>query len=385
MSAEISNLIDSNPMTRESQEKLERLIRLINKESLSGLLIHLQPNFAWLTAGGSNGVDSSRESGVGTLLVRHDGRKFVLANRIEMARLLTEELAGQDYEPIDFAWEDERANPQFVPEVARKLVTERLPLGSDSVFGTATRVMEAAISRARYRLTDDEIDRFRSLGRDAGTAIGKMAHALMPGISEQDVARRAVDALAKVGATSVVTLVAADDRIKRYRHPVPTDLLWRKSLMIVVCARRDGLIASLSRIVCAGEIPDELIQRTKLTADVNAKVLAATRPGMSGAEIFGVAARAYSDAGFPGEQQLHHQGGAIGYRTRDWVAHPLCTERVQERQAFAWNPSITGTKIEETCLVLREGIEMMTTTANWPSIPVAVDGRTCLLPDVLSL
>ncbi len=29
-------------MTRESQEKLERLIRLINKESLSGLLIHLQ-------------------------------------------------------------------------------------------------------------------------------------------------------------------------------------------------------------------------------------------------------------------------------------------------------------------------------------------------------
>jgi antitoxin VapB len=372
-------------MTRESQEKLERLIRLINKESLSGLLIHLQPNFAWLTAGGSNGVDSSRESGVGTLLVRHDRRKFVLANRIEMARLLNEELAGQDYEPVEFAWEDERANPEFVAEVARKLVTEQLPLGSDSAFGNATRVVEAAISRARYRLTDDEIDRFRSLGRDAGTAIGKMARALTPGISEQDVARRAVDALAKVGATSVVTLVAADDRIKRYRHPVPTDRLWRKSLMIAVCTRRDGLIASLTRIVCAGEIPDELIQRTKLTADVNAKVLAATRPGMSGAEIFAVAARAYSKAGFPGEQQLHHQGGATGYRTRDWVAHPRCTEQVQEGQAFAWNPSITGTKIEETCLVLQEGIELMTTTANWPSIPVAVDGRTCLLPDVLSL
>ena len=128
-------------MTRESQEKLERLIRLINKESLSGLLIHLQPNFAWLTAGGSNGVDSSRESGVGTLLVRHDGRKFVLANRIEMARLLTEELAGQDYEPVEFGWEDERANPELIAEVARKLVTEQLPLGSDSAFGDATRVM----------------------------------------------------------------------------------------------------------------------------------------------------------------------------------------------------------------------------------------------------
>src|SRR5260370_9703045 len=225
MSAEISNLIDSNPMTRESQEKLERLIRLINKGRLRCLMIHMQRKCGWLEGGGSNGFGSSRESGVGTLLVRHDGRKFALANRIEMARLWTEELAGQDYEPVEFAWEDERANPQFVAEVARKLVTEQLPLGSDSVFGNATRVMEAAISRARYRLTDDEIDRFRSLGRDAGTAIGKMAHALTPGISEQDVARRAVDALAKVGATSVGPLVPPNDPSNPYPTPLPTNLL----------------------------------------------------------------------------------------------------------------------------------------------------------------
>jgi antitoxin VapB len=180
-------------------------------------------------------------------------------------------------------------------------------------------------------------------------------------------------------------LVGADERIRRFRHPVPTDLRWAKTLMIVVCARRGGLIASLSRIICAGEIPDELTQLTKLTAGVQARILTSTKPGMSGSDIFQIAARAYSDAGFSGAELLHHQGGATGYRTRDWLAHSQCTERVQARQAFAWNPSITGTKVEETCIAFQDSLEIITTTPDWPSIPVAVNGRTYPLPDVLSV
>jgi antitoxin VapB len=368
----------------EIEEKLERLIRVMADERLSGMLINSQHNFAWLTAGGRNGIDLSRDAGAGTLLVLRDGRRFVLANRIELPRLMSEELEGQGYEPVEFAWEEEKGNPGLVADLARSLA-DGSALGSDLPIADSVRAVESAIARARHKLTNSELDRFRLLGRDAGEAIGKLARSLVPGVTECEVARQSVDALAAVGAHSLVKLVAADERLRRFRHPVPTGLRWEKALMIVVCARRAGLIVSLTRIVCAGQIPADLILRTKLTADVNAKVLAATRPGRSGAEIFVVAARAYSDAGFPGEQQLHHQGGATGYRTRDWVAHPRCTEQVQEGQAFAWNPSITGTKIEETCLVLREGIEMITTTANWPSFPVAVDGRTCLLPDVLSL
>ena len=74
-------------------------------------------------------------------------------------------------------------------------------------------------------------------------------------MTEREVASRSADALAAVGIDALVTLVAADDRVKRFRHPVPTDLQWKKVLMIVVCARRGGLIASLTRIVCDGVIP----------------------------------------------------------------------------------------------------------------------------------
>jgi Xaa-Pro aminopeptidase len=371
---------------QEIEEKLERLARVIAEEGLAGVLINTQPNFAWLSAGGTNGVDSSREAGVGTLFVRRDGRKFVLANSIELTRLMTEQLNGQGYEPVDFAWEDEKANPSLVADIAHSLVTDKLPLGSDLALGSTVRVVDTAIARERYKLTAAEIDRFRLLGREAGEAIGKLARSLTPGLSEREVARRAVDSLARIGADSVVTLAAADERLRRFRHPTPTDLRWDKTLMLVVCARRRGLIASLTRIVCAGSVPDDLRRRTRSTAGVMASLLAATKPGASGADLYEVAVRAYSEAGFPGEEHLHHQGGAAGYRTRDWVAHPAGTERVVAGQAFAWNPSITGSKVEETCIAFADGIEIITTTPGWPSILVdAEGGREYLSPDVLSL
>ena len=155
--------------------------------------------------------------------------------------------------------------------------------------------------------------------------------------------------------------------------------------MVVICARRQGLIASLTRIICAGAIPDELRRRTDACARVNARLYAATRPGANGSELYRTAAEAYAEVGFPGEEHLHHQGGAAGYRTRDWVAHPASAERVEEFQAFAWNPSITGTKTEETCVAALDAVEILTTTTGWPQIPINIEGREYLSPDVLSL
>jgi antitoxin VapB len=192
-------------------------------------------------------------------------------------------------------------------------------------------------------------------------------------------------ALGAYNIRAVVNLVAADDRISRYRHPVPTDLKWQKTLMVVVCARREGLIASLTRIVCTRPIPEELKRRTRATAAVNACILDGTRMGTTGAELYRLAARAYANEGFEGEERMHHQGGACGYRTRDWVAHPSSGDIVQPNQAFAWNPSITGTKVEDTCILLENGMEPITSTAEWPYIRAKVNSREYLSPDVLGL
>jgi antitoxin VapB len=138
--------------------------------------------------------------------------------------------------------------------------------------------------------------------------------------------------------------------------------------MMALCAERDGLVVSLSRIVAAGA-PEDLDAKTRATASVFGRLLAATRPGATGAQLYAVAADAYAAAGYPREELKHHQGGAIGYRAREWVAHPRSQEVVQRRQAFAWNPTITGTKIEDTALLLDDRVEIITASPDWPAVP----------------
>ncbi|HEY7055185.1 MAG TPA: hypothetical protein VH458_01610, partial [Vicinamibacterales bacterium] len=83
---------------REIEDKLERLGRAAQESGLQGVLLATHHNIAWLTGGRSNRVDASREAGSARLLVSAAGRRIVLANAIEMPRMLDEVLAGLDFD-----------------------------------------------------------------------------------------------------------------------------------------------------------------------------------------------------------------------------------------------------------------------------------------------
>ena len=358
---------------------------MLAAEKLGGVLINAQHNFSWLTCGGSNGIDLSRANGSCFVLVRADGRRFLIANRIEMPRLLAEEVSEEDFEPVELSWQEEKASFAIVVSTAKSLLEGDSPLGSDMLMADHLRDAEPQISACRYSFTDAEIGRYRTLGRDTGRLIGEALSEVCPGETESQIAAKVRAKFWEAGSISVVTLVGADDRIGRFRHPVPTENIWRKTLLVAVCARRQGLIACLSRIVCVGDVPGELQRRTQIVAEVNARLYAATRPGATGAELYLTAETAYADLGFAREIDNHHQGGACGYRTRDWTALPTSSETVRMHQAFAWNPSLTGTKVEETGIVTADGFEGITSTPGFPQISTVVDGREYLSPGVLSI
>jgi antitoxin VapB len=94
---------------------------------------------------------------------------------------------------------------------------------------------------------------------------------------------------------------------------------------------------------------------------------------------------AYAETGFPGEWQLHRQGGPAGYEPREYVATPDSADTVSVGQVYAWNPSITGTKSEDTILVGRKANQVLTTMKDWPVLPATVGGQEIARPAILEI
>ena len=130
--------------------------------------------------------------------------------------------------------------------------------------------------------------------------------------------------------------------------------------MLVISAERGGLYANLTRLVELEELPPETARRVAATNDILVGMRDATRPGRPLSEVFADCRRLYAEAGYPDQWQLHHQGGSTGYGSREVIATPDTRDVVQMGQAFAWNPSITGAKAEETFVLTESGPDVVT-------------------------
>jgi Xaa-Pro dipeptidase len=367
-------------VSREIKAKTGRIVELLETEGFGGVLLNAQHNFAWLTGGASNAIDQGRENGAATIFVRRDGSRYLLANNIEMPRMLAEVVSADAFEPIEFGWQDEKASADILVVKAGALSDGDIAC---DLAVPKTNLIESKIAPCRYELVPEEVERYRKLGSDTAGAIEKVIEKITPGTSEIDLAARMRAELAAADIASVVTLVAADERIAKFRHPVPTGRRWKKTLLIVTCARRGGLIVSLSRMVAAGRASEELKEKTEAAAFVNASLWNATRAGVTGAELYRTAADAYASAGFADEINNHHQGGATGYKTREWVAHPQSGEVVTTNQAFAWNSSITGTKVEETVIASANAIEVITASSKTSTISNVLNGVPYRSPGII--
>ncbi|HEY4009835.1 MAG TPA: M24 family metallopeptidase, partial [Acidobacteriaceae bacterium] len=187
------------------------------------------------------------------------------------------------------------------------------------------------------------------------------------------------------GILPSVFLTAVDDRIRSYRHAVPRDGVLQRFGMLNFCARRWGLTVSITRFVYFGPMERELEDKFDVVAQVNAKLLVATQKGRTADELFATARDAYAAAGCAGQETMHHQGGATGYMEREWVARPGGAEVCGRTQAFAWNPSFDGAKVEDTVLLRNGSVEVLTATPDLPVIETPVNGTSYSSAGVLRM
>ena len=161
---------------------------------------------------------------------------------------------------------------------------------------------------------------------------------------------------------------------------------------------KEGLVVSLTRFRAVSKLDEDVLDRYRRIACVDADVMAATNPGVTLGAVLEEAQRAYQRHGFTpqsadplreGEWQNHHQGGLTGYGARTIIAVPGDPTEILSRhypetlkeyfgveasfaQTFAWNPSAPGVKSEDTFILFSDGRrEIVTKTPEFPRVDLS--------------
>jgi Xaa-Pro dipeptidase len=327
----------------------ERLLELLERRGLDAVVLRRPANFAWYTGGADNRVDHVAPEGVADVVVTRLG-DCVVTSSIEAPRMREEQTP--DLDVVEYTWF--RGADDML-----RLVSGGGRIGADVPLAGAEDVAEDA-AVLRRTLDEDAVEQLRAVGRDAVDALAEAAEAVVPGATELEVAAAIAAACRVRGLAAPVLLAAAEDRIARYRHALPFGAAIERRAMLVVSAERHGLYANVTRFVELEEPSPALAARLAAADEILERMRTeATRPGRTLADAFADCARFYREAGFAEEIRLHHQGGLTGYASRELIATPSSAHVIASGQAFAWNPSITGAKAEETFVLTESGPEVV--------------------------
>jgi len=376
------HVISDDEARAEMTEKLNRVTAFLQERKLEGILLTQARNFYWMTAGfANNQIVLNKDIGAASLLIMKNGSKYVLCNGSEAGRLMDEVMGRLGYELRMFNWYE--AND--VKDVRGDLIKQiagKGTIGSDVPY-PGTVLVADQFKKLRYSLLPTEIARYRWLGMQTTEAIAEVCNAVQVGMNEFQIETMTSAALRARGILPTVLLIGVDDRIDKYRHALSGGAKLQKYAMINVVAEKWGMPIAVTRFVHFGALSPELEEKLQKTARVNAYFEAASVPGTPCASIFEQAKQWYAEAGYPEEWQKHHQGGAIGYDDREYIIYPGVKEIVQENQAFAWNPTITGAKVENTIIAYKDSVEVVTKSKGWPMIRVELGGKIYEQPAIL--
>jgi antitoxin VapB len=337
------------------------------------MLLTIIPNTSWITAGASLYVGEGTDVAGSAILVTID-KVYVLTDGVEAPRLRNEE--GLEDLGFEFVIEPWYAKGKFLTaQMAGK------QLGQDTAGNGID--MSTELRHLRSVLQTEEVARLRRVSAIAAEIMDAVIRSVRPGMTEHEVAARLAAACRQHGGNAVVNLIASDERIYQYRHPLPTNKTIQQYVMAVLCLRLEGLIPAITRLAHFGPLPEELRAKALAVAQVDARLILGTRTGCTMNDMFTLVKQAYQDVGYPEAIEEHHQGGTLAYMPREIIANPGDNTPIEQNQAFAWNPSVRGVKSEDTIILSADGPEVITTVQGWPTWTMTVDGQNIARPAIL--
>lgn len=355
-------------------KRLREIRNMIQSRQVDAVRLTLQKNISWLI-GGRTHVNSASEPACCQFLISRDECVFI-SNNIENRRLLEEEIGFADGGSITSVETWNWFDPAELGAIVERHVSGKEQVRTDVE-------LESAMFGLRTKVDGEDLEQLREIGRLTADAINQAAFDVERGDTEFKIAGKLAYRCLERGLEPVVNLIAADERVYARRHPLPTDKIVDRYAMLAVCTRKNGLVLSASRLVHFGRASDDLKKRHRAVAEIDARLIDATRPGEKLANLFDKMKLFYKDAGFPVEYQYHHQGGLAGYNSRERIMTRADSSAVEAGQIYAWNPSVAGAKSEDTLYVHEDRNELLTQSGNFPLIPMKVGDRVWERPDIL--
>ncbi len=359
--------------TAEAQEKESRLRAALAGSGFDSVIITRRSNFAWLTCGGE--AVSSRVSPTSPVyLVITPQKKLAVGYTMDMPWVMETVLDGLGYEGVTL--------PAFgrTPEQAALDLAEGRVAADDSFLGVAD--INAQIIGCHEPYTPQEMVRYRQLARDCGEIQAELAEWVEPGMTERHVLARMWQMYLERGIEGHYMFVGSDDRLRRFRHPVPSDKPIEKVVLLAPGVARSGLLMSTSRTICFGKPPDDLRRRFNAMSTIQAAVLARTQLGTPLTALFELIMDSFEQLGYPEERCNHFHGGPVGYWAgyAERMQNPV--EVVKPNMAFLYYLTVAGVHTEELMLVDDRGAEFVSVDAGWPRLDIEFDGRTIPVPDI---
>ena len=347
-------------------ERIQPLRELMKSNGLDAFVLRRNPNLAWAIAGRAH-VPTTIDMACFDLIITHDSATAI-TNVVEAPRLIAEELPSE-VSVQTIKWSEGR--DPLLPTGSK--VGSDQP-GADRIdFGVEVEIMRAS-------LIESDLARFQNICIDAAVALGNAMKQVESSDREIDVAGLITHSLWQADLEIAFLGVAGQERVHKFRHPLPTDSVVGNRVSASICAKRKGLIASVTRIVTFGEVTGQMIADYTSIFKVEAALLDATVVGKPFSDPINAAIAAYPANGFDADEWTkHHQGGPTGFLPRDWPANQTSARLIQSNQPIAWNPTGKGWKAEDTIVATNSGVMLLSVDPEWPAFEVKGRSRAFLL------
>lgn len=343
------------------------LAEYMKSKDLGALLLTDLADVRWLTGySGSNGAALAITTGPPLLATDRRYAEQATQECPEVELVITRELVEQ----LLLRLREKAVGSLGVDPNTLTLAMFRVIGAHPGMFGIRLQEIEAPLGRLRMRKDIHEMEALRQAGAIASEALGQLLETVRVGQTEIHVARTLEAIMGDLGAADRAfdTIVAAGVN-GGCPHHSPTDhpIAAGELVTIDFGAMVEGYRSDCTRTVIVGAEPEDWQAEVHdVVRRAAAAARAAATPGIKTSDVDAAAREVIAEADY-GEYFVHGVGHGIGLDIHEPPLLGSATKgKLHQATPFTVEPGIYlpgkgGVRIEDTCVLLDDGLEVFTT------------------------